>query len=132
MALETVNIDGCIGMTAVAKVFFAVDTRCIGSIADVTVNAFMQAVLLGTNSFMHGRITLMKKVFHVVGTHILGRLDAALFLAVATLRLGDIGASGRTFVRVGVTCQPGHVYTQQQAGYQGNETVFNHRSGIRG
>jgi hypothetical protein len=132
MALETVNADRCIGMAAVAEVSVAVDTWCIGGIADMTVYTFVQAVLLGADPFVHGRITLMEKVLHVVGTHILGWLDAALFIAVASLRLWDIGASTRFLIRVGITCQAGCVNTQQQAGYQSNETVFNHVSMIRG
>ena len=114
MALETINTDGCKGMAAVTEVFLTLVARCIGGITDVTVDAFLQAVLPGTNAFMHGRVTLVENILHVISTHFRSRFNATLFFAEAALGLGNVETRG-TLVRACISCDAGCVNTQQQA-----------------
>ena len=130
MALKTVNTDRCIGMAAIAEMFLAIVPWCIGCITDVTVDAFHQAVLFCADAFMHGGITLIENVLHVIGAYIRNRFNAGLFLAEASLGLGNVETRG-TLVSACISCNAGCVNTQQQADYQSNETVFNHESMIR-
>jgi hypothetical protein len=87
MALEAVNFHGRIGMAAGAEVFLAADSWRIRRIADVTVYAFIQAVLFGTNAFVYGLVALMQDVLHVVLAHFLDGFHAALGFAETCLCL---------------------------------------------
>jgi hypothetical protein len=111
MALETVDIDSRIAVAAVAEMLLAADTRCIRRIADVTVDAFHQAVLLGADATVHGLITLVKDVFHVVPAHVCSRFHTALGFTNA-------GLCCRDFRQQRVVRLSGHDYTQQQTRHQ--------------
>lgn len=75
MALKTINLHGCIGVTAVAKmsVVLEVNRLAIITLDDMAINAILQAVLSCTNPVMHRLVTLMHDVFHMLETNNLFR-----------------------------------------------------------
>ena len=114
MTLKTVNTNRCKGMAAVAEMLLAVDVRRIRGIADVAVDACRQAVLFRADTFVHGLVTLMKKILHVIFSHFLSRFNAALFLAEASLGLGNVEARG-TLSRICIPRKSWRVNARQQA-----------------
>ena len=85
MTFKTVDVDSRIGVTAVAEVLRTACPRCIGRAAHMAVDAFVQAVLGGPDAFVHGLITVMQEVLHMVPAHVLRGLYAALRLTHAPL-----------------------------------------------
>ena len=80
----------------------------------MAVDAFCQAVLFCADAFMHGRIPLIENIVHVVLTHVPGRFNATLRVAVAALGLGDERTRG-ILVRACISCHAGRVNAKQQA-----------------
>ena len=132
MTLKTVDADSCIGVATVAKMFLAIDARCIFSITDMAVDTLFQAVLPATDTLMHGRVTLVEYVLHVVGAHFFNGLHAGLLFAVASLGLGDEESLRRFTCRSRISRHAWRLHAKQQAEYHGNETVFKHEPMIRG
>ena len=76
MAFKTIQLDtgGAVTtgteMAVVTDAYdLAIRVRCC-----VAINAFNQAVFLGTYTLAHGLITFVQQVVHVVGTHVGSRL----------------------------------------------------------
>ena len=89
MALEAVDSDGRVAVAAVAEMLVAAVARGIRGIADVTVDALFQAVLRGTDAVVHGLVTLVQDVFHVIPAHFRSRFHTALGRAVPVLCFRD-------------------------------------------
>jgi hypothetical protein len=114
VALKAVNTDSGINVAAVAEMFLTVGARRVFCVADVAGNTFLQAVLPGAYTFMHGRITLLEDVLHVVDAHLSGRRDAALFRAETTLGHGN-DRTQCVFIRRHISSCAWRVHTKQQA-----------------
>jgi hypothetical protein len=68
---------------------------------------------------MHGLVTLVKDVIHVVLAHFSGRFHT-------TLGFTDAGLCRRDYRQQRVVCLAGHNHAQQQTRHQYYETIFNH------
>jgi len=84
MTFKAVQFNTDSTMTAGAEMFAAVieDANDFTVLirSGVAVDALNQAMLFGTNTVMHGRITLVQQIFHMVGTNIGSRLNALFTL----------------------------------------------------
>ncbi len=71
VTLKAINFDGCIGMAALTELTAVVngDELSLVIFADMAANAVLEAMLFGTNTFMHGLIALMQDEFEVTTTH---------------------------------------------------------------
>mgnify|MGYP001823539985 FL=1 len=87
MTLETVNTDRRVSMTTAAEVIVTADPGIFVVLvrSDMTINAFGQAVLLGSYAIMHGIVTLVKQVLHVIFPDVIEGFHARLFLAETCL-----------------------------------------------
>ena len=85
MALKTINADGSVAMTAAAEMFIAADAWRIRRVTDMTVDAFIQAVLFVTDTLVHRFITLVEDILHMVLAHVRGGFYTALCFTKAAL-----------------------------------------------
>jgi hypothetical protein len=75
VALETVNLYGCVVVTTLAKI----GVRCgnaVGGLAGMAIDASLQAVLAGSHAPSERVVALVFEQLHVVAPHEGGVLDA--------------------------------------------------------
>jgi len=91
VAFKAIDFHRRVTVTAHAKVIFALG-HTAGCFACVAVDAFLEAVLLGPNTFNDSFITVMIEQIHVITPHEIGVFDALLTFN----RLGDHGLGCNT------------------------------------
>jgi hypothetical protein len=80
MALEAVDLDRCINVTGVTEMLFAFYSGYLAFLIrfHMAVYTVGKTRRFATNTFMHGLITLMQDVVHVIFTHLVFWLNTFL------------------------------------------------------
>lgn len=84
MTLEAVNFDGCIFVTGDAEVTRVIHTDIFTILIfyRMTTDTLFKAVPGCPDALVHGLITLMKYVLHVISTHVFFRFDTLPFTSL--------------------------------------------------
>ena len=85
MTLKTIELCSYAHVAGLAKLPFPIDRNVLAAavLRGMTGYAFIQTEIRGTNSLVHGLVTLVVQVFHVVAPHIVRLRDTVFQLGSA-------------------------------------------------